>query len=49
MDQITYLNKARKYVSIARNKVYSDVDKDGIPCYQEIEQGTDPLFQKGKR
>jgi outer membrane protein OmpA-like peptidoglycan-associated protein len=49
VDQITYLNKARKYVSIARNKVYSDVDKDGIPCYQEIEQGTDPFVPEGEK
>ncbi|WP_456402319.1 OmpA family protein [Persephonella sp.] len=49
IDQITYLNKARKYVAMAKNKVYSDVDNDGIPCYQEIEQGTNPFVPEGEQ
>ncbi len=42
IDQIVFLNKAKKYIALAREDVYSDKDKDGIPCYQEIEQGTNP-------
>ena len=43
IDKILYKNKAKKYISLAREKVYSDQDGDGIPCYQEIEQGTNPF------
>ncbi|WP_457640734.1 OmpA family protein [Persephonella sp.] len=49
IDQIKYLNKARKHVSIAKSKVYSDIDKDGIPCYQEIEQGTNPFVPESEK
>ena len=49
IDKILYKNKAQKYVALARNKVYSDVDGDGIPCYQEIEQGTNPFEAETKK
>ena len=49
IDKILYKNKAQKYVALARNKVYSDVDGDGIPCYQEIEQGTNPFVSETKK
>lgn len=49
IDKILYKNKAQKYVALARNKVYSDVDGDGIPCYQEIEQGTNPFEAENKK
>ncbi|MBK3333070.1 OmpA family protein [Persephonella atlantica] len=48
IDKIIYKNKAKKYISIAREKVYADQDGDGIPCYQEIEQGTNPFVPEGK-
>jgi len=48
MDKIIFENKARKYISLAREKVYSDADGDGVPCYQEIEQGTNPYEAEGK-
>lgn len=42
IDQIIFLNKAKKYIALAREDVFSDKDKDGVPCYMEVEQGTDP-------
>ncbi len=42
INQIIYLNKAKRFVALAREDVYSDKDKDGVPCYQEIAQGTNP-------
>ncbi len=48
IDKIIYKNKAKKYISVAREKVYSDQDGDGIPCYQEIEQGTNPFVSEKK-
>lgn len=48
IDKILYKNKAKKYISLAREKVYSDQDGDGIPCYQEIEQGTNPFESEKK-
>ena len=42
IDQIIFLNKAKKYIALAREDVFSDKDKDGVPCYMEIEQGTNP-------
>jgi len=48
VDKILYKNKAKKYISLAREKVYSDQDGDGIPCYQEIEQGTNPFESEKK-
>ncbi|NPA16322.1 OmpA family protein [Persephonella sp.] len=48
MDKIIFENKARKYLAIAKEKVYSDADGDGIPCYQEIEQGTNPFEAEKK-
>ncbi len=48
IDKIIYKNKAMKYISIAREKVYADQDGDGIPCYQEIEQGTNPFISEKK-
>jgi len=48
MDKIIFENKAKKYIAIAREKVYSDADGDGIPCYQEIEQGTNPFEPEKK-
>jgi outer membrane protein OmpA-like peptidoglycan-associated protein len=49
IDQIIFLNKAKKYIALARQDVYSDKDKDGIPCYQEIAQGTDPNISDLKK
>jgi len=48
IDKILYKNKAKKYIALAREKVYSDQDGDGIPCYQEIEQGTNPFEPEKK-
>ncbi len=48
VDKILYKNKAKKYIALAREKVYSDQDGDGIPCYQEIEQGTNPFEPEKK-
>ncbi len=44
IDQIIFLNKAKKYIALAKRDLFSDKDKDGIPCYQEIEQGTNPYL-----
>ncbi len=49
IDQIIFLNKAKKYIALARQDVYSDKDGDGIPCYQEIAQGTDPNISDLKK
>ncbi|NPA53550.1 MAG: OmpA family protein [Aquificae bacterium] len=49
IDQIIFLNKAKKYIALARQDIYSDKDKDGIPCYQEIEQGTNPNISDLKK
>lgn len=49
IDKIFYKNKAKEYIALAKEKVYSDVDGDGIPCYQEIEQGTNPFVAEGKK
>ena len=48
IDKILYKNKAKKYIALAKEKVYSDQDGDGIPCYQEIEQGTNPFEAEKK-
>ncbi len=42
IDKLIFLQKAEVYASLARDKVYSDVDKDGVPCYQEVAEGSNP-------
>ncbi len=49
IDQIIYLNKVKRFVALAREDVYSDKDKDGVPCYMEIEQGTNPNISDLKK
>ena len=41
-DKLIYANKAKIYIAKAEKKVFSDEDNDDIPCYKEIEQGTNP-------
>jgi outer membrane protein OmpA-like peptidoglycan-associated protein len=43
IDKLTFTNKVKIYLSMAEEKIYSDTDKDGVPCYKEIEQGTNPF------
>jgi outer membrane protein OmpA-like peptidoglycan-associated protein len=49
-DEMTmYIMKARAYLSEAREKIYSDVDNDGLPCFAEVDIGTDPYRPEYKR
>ncbi len=48
IDKLIFLEKAQVYVSLAKDKIYSDVDKDGKPCYQEVAEGTNPLIPDQK-
>lgn len=47
-DRLIYENKAKVYIAKAEKKVFSDVDNDGIPCYKEIENGTNPFVSDKK-
>ncbi len=49
IDQIIFLNKAKKFIALARKDVFSDNDKDGVPCYMEVEQGTNPNISDIKK
>ncbi len=42
VDQLIYKNKAKIALSEAEKKIFSDVDGDGVPCYQEVKNGTNP-------
>ncbi len=46
IDKLVFANKVKIYLSMAEEKVYSDVDKDGVPCYKEIEKGTNPFVSE---
>jgi len=48
IDKLIYENKAKVYIAKAEKKVFSDVDNDGIPCYKEIENGTNPFISDKK-
>ena len=49
IDKLVFANKVKIYLSMAEEKVYGDQDKDGVPCYKEIEQGTDPFEDVHKK
>ncbi|MCX7759719.1 MAG: OmpA family protein [Hydrogenothermaceae bacterium] len=42
VDTISYPVKINYYLSLVEKNIYSDKDGDGIPCYKEIEMGTNP-------
>lgn len=42
VDQLIYKNKAKIALTEAERKIFSDVDGDGVPCYQEVKNGTNP-------
>lgn len=48
IDKLIYENKAKVYIAKAEKKVFSDVDNDDIPCYKEIENGTNPFVSDKK-
>ena len=43
VDQLIYKNKAKIALTEAEKKIFSDVDGDGVPCYKEVEKGTNPF------
>ena len=43
-DQLIYKNKAKIALAKAERKIFSDVDGDGVPCYQEVRNGTNPYI-----
>lgn len=47
-DMLIYENKAKIYIAKAEKGVFSDIDNDDIPCYKEIEQGTNPYVSNKK-
>ncbi len=49
IDKLVFANKVKIYLSMAEEKVYGDADKDGIPCYKEIENGTNPFEEVKKK
>jgi len=42
LKAVEYLRKTEQSITLAKSKIYSDNDKDGVPCYQEIARGTNP-------
>jgi len=44
-----YMMKAREYLTKARQKIYGDQDNDGLPCFAEIDIGTDPNTPQRRR
>ncbi|MEZ0323031.1 MAG: OmpA family protein [Hydrogenothermaceae bacterium] len=42
VDTLSYPVKIDYYLSLVEKNVYSDKDGDGIPCYKEIDMGTNP-------
>jgi len=49
-DEMTlYMLKAKEYLHEAKKKIYSDADKDGIPCFAEVDIGTDPNKPERRR
>ncbi len=49
IDKLVFANKVKIYLSMAEEKVYADQDKDGVPCYKEIEMGTNPFEAPKKK
>ncbi len=49
IDKLVFENKVKIYLSMAEEKVFSDEDKDGVPCYKEIENGTNPFENLKKK
>ncbi|RMA97312.1 OmpA family protein [Hydrogenothermus marinus] len=47
-DKFIYKNEAFMYLERVKKGVLSDVDNDGIPCYKEIAQGTNPYVSDKK-
>ncbi len=41
-QRIKYFTYAKEYLSVAREKIYGDKDGDGLPCYVEVDIGTNP-------
>ncbi len=41
-QRIKYFTYAKEYLSAAREKIYGDKDGDGLPCYVEVDIGTNP-------
>jgi len=44
-----YIMKAREYLSLAREKIYGDADRDRLPCFVEVDIGTNPNIPEHKR
>jgi outer membrane protein OmpA-like peptidoglycan-associated protein len=44
-----YIMKAREYLSQAREKIYGDADHDGLPCFVEVDIGTNPNVPEHRR
>jgi len=41
-QRVKYFTYAKEYLSVAREKIYGDKDGDGLPCYVEVDIGTNP-------
>ena len=41
-QKVKYFTYAREYLAIAKEKIYGDKDKDGLPCFVEVDIGTNP-------
>ncbi len=41
-ERFKLLKEAELKLQLAESKIYSDEDKDGVPCYIEVARGTDP-------
>ena len=41
-QKIKYFTYAKEYISEAREKIYGDKDGDGLPCFVEVDIGTNP-------
>ncbi len=42
VDRMVFKDRAVVNIEKAKKKIYSDTDGDGVPCYKEIENGTNP-------
>lgn len=48
IDKLIYENKVKIYIAKAKEKIFSDIDNDDIPCDEEIERGTNPYVSDKK-
>lgn len=47
-ETIVYMSKLKAYISSAKKKVYGDADRDGLPCFVEVDIGTNPNVPDNK-